>query len=135
MKKFLIISLLFTLQSCVVPVTIGNKTYGDERVIKKRLINSPEIVSPEIYEVIGDYDDYIVMMVVFEPEESDKMHYHGNLLYYVIDGGKVQITLPDGTVNVAEIESNFFAQQNAGTEHMVKNIGKNTIRLLAVEEK
>ena len=135
MKKILMISVLFILQACVVPVTIGNKAYGVESEIKKRQINSPEVVSPEIYEVIGNYDDYVVMMVAFEPGESDRMHYLGNLLYYVIEGGMVQITLPDGTVNVAEIESDFFAKQDAGTEHMVKNIGSNTVRLLAIEEK
>jgi quercetin dioxygenase-like cupin family protein len=62
-------------------------------MIENATINSPEVVSPEIYNVVGDYDDFIVMMVVFEPGKSDKMHYHGNLLYYVIEGGLMQITL------------------------------------------
>jgi mannose-6-phosphate isomerase-like protein (cupin superfamily) len=63
------------------------------------------------------------------------MHYHGNLFYYVVEGGLVQITLPDGTVNTSEIQTGFLAQQEAGTEHMVKNIGDSTIKVLAVEEK
>ena len=34
MKKILMISVLFILQACVVPVTIGNKAYGVESEIK-----------------------------------------------------------------------------------------------------
>lgn len=134
MKKILIISALFILEACVVPVTIGNKSYA-LKDNNERLKNSPEIVSPEIYDVVGDYNDFIVMMVVFEPGDSDKMHYHGNLFYYVIEGGLMQITLPDGTVNIAELETGYLAKQDAGTEHMVKNVGTNTVRVLAIEEK
>ena len=135
MKKILIISAFLLLQACVVPVTIGNTIESSEKNDRKRNDNSPEVVSPEIYNVVGDYDDFIVTMVVFEPGKSDKMHYHGNLLYYVIEGGLMQITLPDGTVNVRELETGFLAQQDAGTEHMVKNIGSNTVSVIAIEEK
>ena len=117
------------------PISIGNKISSEQSKVKKRAENSPEIVSPEIYEVVGDYDDYIVMMVVFEPGISDKMHYHGNLLYYVIQGGLMQVTLPDGTVNKAELDTGYMAKQDAGTEHMVKNIGSTIVKILAIEEK
>lgn len=135
MRKLILLTSMVLLQACVVPVTIGNKIQTDDKGGAKRYSNSPEVVSPEIYDVVGDYDDFIVLMVEFKPGESDKMHYHGNLLYYVIEGGLMQLTLPDGTVNVAELESGYLAKQDAGTEHMVKNIGTNTVRLIAIEEK
>ena len=135
MKKIILIVSVILIQACVVPVTIGNKIESSESEIKERVKNSPEIVSPEIYQVLADYDDYIVLMATFEPGKSDKMHYHGNLFYYVVEGGLVQITLPDGTVNTSEIQTGFLAQQEAGTEHMVKNIGNSTVKVLAVEEK
>jgi len=116
-------------------VTIGNRIETNETSGKKRPKNSPEMVSPEIYNVVGDYQDFIVLMANFEPGKSDNMHYHGNLLYYVIEGGLVEVTLPDGTVNTRELKTGFLAKQDAGTEHRVKNIGDNTIKVLAIEEK
>tara|TARA_S200000501_G_scaffold208225_1_gene195630 strand:+ start:3701 stop:4108 length:408 start_codon:yes stop_codon:yes gene_type:complete len=135
MRKILAITIIFIIYSCVTPISIGNKISSEQSKVKKRAENSPEIVSPEIYDVVGDYDDYIVMMVVFEPGISDKMHYHGNLLYYVIQGGLMQVTLPDGTVNKAELDTGYMAKQDAGTEHMVKNIGSTIVKILAIEEK
>ena len=135
MRKILAITIIFLAQSCVLPISIGNKISSEQNKVKKRAKNSPEIVSPEIYNVIGDYNDYIVMMVVFEPGKSDKMHYHGNLLYYVIQGGLMQVTLPDGTVIKAELDTGYIAKQDAGTEHMVKNIGSTIVKILAIEEK
>ena len=135
MKKIIFIISIFLIQACVVPVAIGNKVESFENESKKRVKNSPEVVSPDVYEILADYDDYIVLMATFEPGKSDKMHYHGNLFYYVVEGGIVEITLPDGTVNTSEIQTGFLAQQEAGTEHMVKNIGESTVKVLAVEEK
>lgn len=135
MNKIIILLSLVFFQACVVPVTIGNRIETNETSGKKRPKNSPEMVSPEIYNVVGDYQDFIVLMANFEPGKSDNMHYHGNLLYYVIEGGLVEVTLPDGTVNTRELKTGFLAKQDAGTEHRVKNIGDNTIKVLAIEEK
>lgn len=135
MNKIIILLSLIFFQACVVPVTIGNTIEANESNGKKRPKNSPEVVSPEIYNIVGDYQDFIVLMATFEPGKSDNMHYHGNLLYYVIEGGLVEVTLPDGTVNNRELETGFLAKQDAGTEHRIKNIGDNTIKVLAVEEK
>ena len=57
MKKILIVSAFLLLQACVVPVTIGNTIESSEKNDRKRNDNSPEVVSPEIYNVVGDYDD------------------------------------------------------------------------------
>jgi len=135
MNKIIILISLVFFQACVVPVTIGNTIETNETSGKKRPKNSPEMVSPEIYNVVGDYQDFIVLMANFEPGKSDNMHYHGNLLYYVIEGGLVEVTLPDGTVNTRVLKTGFLAKQDAGTEHRVKNIGDNTIKVLAIEEK
>ena len=81
MNKIIILISLVFFQACVVPVTIGNTIETNETSGKKRPKNSPEMVSPEIYNVVGDYQDFIVLMANFEPGKSDNMHYHGNLLY------------------------------------------------------
>ena len=53
MRKILAITIIFLAQSCVLPISIGNKISSEQNKVKKRAKNSPEIVSPEIYNVIG----------------------------------------------------------------------------------
>ena len=76
MKRILIFLTIIFLKACVVPVTIGN-TIESTASQKIRKENSPELISPEIYKVVGDYEDYLVMIATFNPGQSDKMHYHG----------------------------------------------------------
>jgi len=134
MKRILIFLTIIFLKACVVPVTIGN-TIESTASQKIRKENSPELISPEIYKVVGDYEDYLVMIATFNPDQSDKMHYHGSLIYYVMNGGKVEVTLKDGTINQASLETGSMNKQEAGTEHMVKNISDGIIKVLVIEEK
>lgn len=134
MKRILIFLTIIFLKACVVPVTIGN-TIESTASQKIRKENSPELISPEIYKVVGDYEDYLVMIATFNPGQSDKMHYHGSLIYYVMNGGTVEITLKDGTINQASLETGSMNKQEAGTEHMVKNISDGIIKVLVIEEK
>lgn len=134
MKRILIFLTIIFLKACVVPVTIGN-TIESTASQKIRKENSPELISPEIYKVVGDYEDYLVMIATFNPGQSDKMHYHGSLIYYVMNGGTVEVTLKDGTINQASLETGSMNKQEAGTEHMVKNISDKIIKVLVIEEK
>ena len=134
MKRISIFLTIIFLKACVVPVTIGN-TIESTASQKIRKENSPELISPEIYKVVGDYEDYLVMIATFNPGQSDKMHYHGSLIYYVMNGGTVEVTLKDGTINQASLETGSMKKQEAGTEHMVKNISDGIIKVLVIEEK
>ncbi len=95
---------------------------------------APEKVSPDVYKVVFENENVKVLEVIFEPGQSDKMHRHNRMVYYVIKGGTMQITSSDGTVNVAEIKEGSSAQQDP-VVHRVKNIGKTRAKLIVVEEK
>jgi len=95
----------------------------------------PDNVSPEIYEVLLDNDAVKVMMVTFEAGQGDKMHDHNPMTFYVLQGGKAKVTLPDGSVNEREIPSGFTGHNNVGQRHQVTNIGENEMKILLIEEK
>ena len=95
----------------------------------------PEEVSPDVYKVLLDNEDVKVLEVTFEPGQSDKMHDHYPVTFYLLQGGKAQVTLPDGTVNEGEFPTGFTGHNTEKVRHQVKNIGENTIKILLVERK
>ena len=95
----------------------------------------PEEVSPDVYKVLLDNEDVKVLEVTFEPGQSDNMHDHYPVTFYLLQGGKAQVTLPDGTVNEREIPTGFTGHNTEKVRHQVKNIGENTIKIILVEHK
>ena len=55
------------------------------------------------------------------------MHEHGVITYNVVKGGKLQSTLPDGTVNEMNIPEGFIGHGNTLVKHQMKNIGEDTV--------
>ena len=95
----------------------------------------PEIVSPDVYKVLLENDDVKVLEVTFEPGQSDNMHKHYPATVYILQGGKAQVTLPDGTVNEIEPPTGFIGHNTETARHQVQNIGDNTIKIILVERK
>ena len=95
----------------------------------------PEQVSPEIYEVLFENETVKVMKVSFAPGQEDNMHDHYPFTGYLINGGKAQVTMPDGKVNEREFPSGFIAHNGNGIRHRVKNIGSNDINIILIEHK
>ncbi len=54
---------------------------------------------------------------------------------YVITGGKVQITGPDGSVNERNIPDGAVLHSDKMVRHQVKNIGETDIKVLLAEYK
>ena len=95
----------------------------------------PEVVSPDIYEVLLDNEDVKVMMVTFQAGQGDETHDHNPMTFHVIKGGKARVTMPDGTVSEREIPSGFTGHNPQGQRHQVTNIGDEQIKILLIERK
>ncbi len=65
----------------------------------------PEKVSPDVYEVLIENEIVKVMKVSFAPGQEDNMHDHYPFTFHLLDGGKAQVTMPDGKVNEREIKA------------------------------
>ena len=101
----------------------------------KDVLLLPEEVSPEVYKVLLENNDVKVLDVTFAPGQSDNLHDHYPVTFYVLEGGKLQVTLSDGTVNEREVPDGFVGHNIEKVRHQVKNIGENSIRLILVERK
>ena len=95
----------------------------------------PEKVSPEIYDVLLENEIVKVMKVSFAPGQEDNMHDHYPFTGYILDGGKAQVTMPDGKVNEREFPIGFIAHNGNGVRHKVKNIGSNDMNVILIEHK
>ena len=95
----------------------------------------PEVVSPDIYEVLLDNEDVKVMRVTFEAGQGDLTHDHNPMTFHVLKGGKARMTMPDGTVNERDIPTGFTGHNPEGQRHQVTNIGEDQIKILLIERK
>ena len=94
-----------------------------------------EKVSPDVYEVLLDTETAKVMKVSFAPVQSDNMHDHQPFTSHTLDGGKAQVTMPDGTINESKIPGGFIRDNGKGVRHQVENIGITDIKVLIAEYK
>jgi len=118
--KFIYLTLLIILASCT-------------SVTSKMLL--PEQVSPDVYDVLLENEDVKILNVSFPPGKGDNMHDHYPFTFYVVDGGKLEVTLPDGKVNEMEAGDGFSGHNEKGVRHRVKNIGEKPVNIILVEHK
>ncbi len=89
-------------------------------------------VAPSLYKVEKDTMSIRVLDVLYKPGDSSAMHSHPDNVLYVINGGKSEFTLKDGTKQVHELKSGAIMILPGGT-HSVKNIGTTTTKAILVE--
>ena len=95
----------------------------------------PEKVSPDVYKVLLENEDIKILEVTFAPGQSDNMHEHYPATVYIVEGGKAEVTLPDGTVNEINPPSDFIVHNPEKAKHQVKNIGDNIMKIILFERK
>ena len=95
----------------------------------------PEKVSPDIYKVLFENESVKVLKATFKPGASDKMHDHLPMTAYVKIGGKLSVTLSDGTINERNIPSGATLHNSKMDRHQVKNIGDTSVEVYLVERK
>ena len=88
----------------------------------------PATVGPTIYKQTFDNERVRVFEVTFKKGAEIAMHSHPDHAVYVVAGGKLEITLADGTKNVIDAKpgETFFLPAQS---HSAKNIGKSTIKV------
>tara|TARA_Y100000590_G_scaffold439052_1_gene562578 strand:- start:145 stop:852 length:708 start_codon:yes stop_codon:yes gene_type:complete len=101
----------------------------------KNIVLLPEKVSPDVYKVLLENEDIKILEVTFKPGQSDNMHEHYPATIYIVEGGKVQVTLPNGSVNEIKSSTGFIGHNPNKARHQVKNIGDNTMKIILFERK
>ncbi|MBA2248555.1 MAG: cupin domain-containing protein [Chitinophagaceae bacterium] len=82
-------------------------------------------VAPNLYQVVKDTMGIRILKVTYKPGDSSAMHSHPDNVLYVVDGAKMQFTMPDGSTQVHVLTPGMTVVQS-GSSHSVKNIGNTT---------
>jgi quercetin dioxygenase-like cupin family protein len=69
-----------------------------------------------------------------KPGDKEPMHAHPDILIYVIQGGKLKSTTPDGKSQVVEYKTGDVVWRPALT-HSIENVGTTKLKALLVEVK
>lgn len=98
------------------------------------LAQDPVTVAPTVYKQTLDNERVRVFDVTFKKGASAPMHSHPDHLALVVSGGKLELTLADGTKQVVEAKAGdaLFLPAQA---HSTKNIGGTTVRIFVTELK
>ncbi len=94
----------------------------------------PVEVSPDVYRVLLENDTVRVLDMTLPAGQTDNQHSHPSETVIFLQGGKAEITLPDGEVVRAELPDGHIMWNGAWT-HTVKNAGDADIRAIIVESK
>ena len=94
----------------------------------------PIEVGPDVYKFKFENGRVRVMDVTFAPGASIAMHSHPDHFVYVLSGGKLILSYPDGSSKEADTKAGDLLWMDAET-HAAKNPGDTEIKLLVVELK
>jgi quercetin dioxygenase-like cupin family protein len=108
----------------------GNKTTADSTSGKQDM--DAVTVAPGRYTVIKDSAGIRMLAVDYKPGDSSAMHSHPDNVLYVLEPGKTEFTMQDGSKHVYEMQGGQSMVLPAET-HRVKNIGTTTTKAVLVE--
>ena len=97
-------------------------------------MNDAVTVAPDLHEVILENDDVRMLRVTVIPGATADMHTHPRNINYVVSGGTLRFTSPEGQVREVEL---FEGQVIDGpaTAHRVENIGETIVQTIQTEFK
>ena len=96
----------------------------------------PFPILSDAHVILIDNDRVRVNRLVLKPGESSKMHTHQMRgLGIVLYDSKIELTAPDGTKRRLEVKAGDHVWQNAGTTHIINNIGSNVFEAIDIELK
>jgi len=92
------------------------------------------VASPDIYEVLLDNEQVMVLKMTLQPGQADKWHQHRAETVYFEQGGRATITLGDGQALALDIP-NGHVMWHDQWQHQVTNTGDTPIVAIIVESK
>ena len=86
--------------------------------------------------ILIDNERVRVNRLVLKPGESSKLHRHNmHGLGIILYDSKIEMTFADGTKRALEPKAGDYAWQNAGTTHIIKNVGSTVFEAIDIELK
>jgi len=92
------------------------------------------IASPDIYQLLLENDEVLVLKMVLQPGQGDNWHHHNAETVYFEQGGSVEIKVADDKTLALDIPDGFV-MWHGQWQHQVTNTGKTPITAIIVEQK
>jgi quercetin dioxygenase-like cupin family protein len=94
----------------------------------------PLVAGPGMYKLLMENDRVRVMEVTFQPGQKIAEHTHPDHFVYVVEGGTLKISKPDGSSSDAVVKAGDVLWIPAET-HWATNTGTTKVRLVVNELK
>ena len=91
-------------------------------------------VAPKVYKLAFENERVRVLEGTFKPGDKIGMHSHPDHFVYVVKGGKLKLTKPDGSSSVVDVKPGQVLWINAES-HAAENAGNSTVKLVVNELK
>ena len=98
------------------------------------LAQDPVKAAPQAFKEILNNSEVRVLEYSSKPGQKEAMHSHPAILLYVIQGGKLKSTAPDGTSKEIEYKTGDIQWREAVT-HTGENVGTTDMKSLLIEVK
>jgi quercetin dioxygenase-like cupin family protein len=102
--------------------------------MKPAMAQDPLEVAPDMYKEHFENDRVRVMEVTFQLGQKIALHSHPDHVAYLLNGGKLKVSTPDGKTEEVEVKTGDVVWFDAVT-HSAENVGDTEIRILVVELK
>jgi quercetin dioxygenase-like cupin family protein len=97
-------------------------------------VQDPVKTSPQFYKVLLDNDQVRVLEYRLQPGEKEPMHSHPAGVVYVLSGGTIKFTFPDGRTEEKAAATGETIWRDPVT-HAVENTGKTEAHAIAIDLK
>jgi quercetin dioxygenase-like cupin family protein len=94
----------------------------------------PVKVAPQAFKEILNNSEVLVLEYSSKPGQKEAMHSHPAILLYVLQGGKLKSTTPDGASKEIEYKAGDIQWREAIT-HSGENVGTTEMKSLLIEVK
>ena len=93
------------------------------------------VASPDIYRVVAENDQYVIIEVTWKPGQRDRFHSHPAAAVYYLTDCNGRGHFPDGKTVENVRKAGTARLQGPITSHSVENIGKSDCKLIMFEPK
>jgi hypothetical protein len=101
---------------------------------KEALAMDAPTATPKVVKTKFENDHVRVLEFTSDPGDKEGLHFHPAFVVYVLHGGTLRITTPDGKSDDVEFKEGDIRYREPVT-HITENIGKTQLRAIFVELK
>jgi beta-alanine degradation protein BauB len=115
------------------------KTEVKNQIRRHKMATSGKPADPlkaagNVYTLVMENEQVRVLDARFSPGARAAMHFHPNHVIYVLAGGKLKISMPEGKSMEVDLKAGQAMWMEAG-QHSAENVGKTEAHNLVVELK